>query len=108
MNKSIWTWLYLGGALVAALAGAFGFSNDILTIILVILGFIVGLLAFETEDLMNAGIRYLVFAITYNALGALPAVGSYLTGFFGGWFNFLAPVFLARGIMYMWKKYMGK
>ena len=108
MNNSIWKWLYLGGALVAALAGAFGFSNDFLSIILVIVGFVVGLVAFEADDLMNAGIRYLVFAITYNALGAIPAVGGYLTGFFGGWFAFLAPVFLGRGIMYMWKKYMGK
>lgn len=108
MNKSMWKWLYLGGALVAALAGAFGFSNAILTLILVVVGFVVGLVAFDADDLMNAGIRYLVFAITYNALQAIPAVGGYLTGFFGGWFNFLAPVFLGRGIMYMWKKYMGK
>lgn len=108
MDKNIWKWLYMGGALVAALAGAFGFSNDILTWILVLVGFVVGLIYFDTSDFMNAGIRYLVFAITYNALGGLPFVGSYLSGFFGGWFAFLGPVFLGRGIMFMWQKYMGK
>lgn len=105
--SGLWKWLYLGGALVAALAGAFGFSNEILTYVLVIVGFLVGLFYFENDDLMNAGIRFLVFAVTYNALEALPVVGTYLTGFFGGWFFFLAPVFLARVIKYMWTKYMG-
>ena len=108
MDKNIWKWLYLGGMLVAGLAGAFGFSNVILTVILVLVGFALGLFYFDAADFMNAGIRYLIFAVTYSALSPLPFVGNYLSGFFGGIFFFLGPVFLARGIMFMWNKYMGK
>jgi len=103
--KMVWKWLYIGGALVAALAGAFSFSNDILTQILIVIGFLVGLLYFDSADLMNFGVRYLALGAAYMSMDKLMAVGSYITGFFGGFFMFLGPVVLGMGLMFIWKKY---
>ncbi len=103
----IWKWVFVIGALVSAIAGAIGFKNEILTWILILAGVLVGLLWRDTEDLMGFGIRYLLLAAVAGALGAVPALGGYLTGFFGGFVTFLGPVALATLFMYFWKKYFG-
>jgi uncharacterized membrane protein len=101
----IWKWVFIVGALVAAVAGAFKFQNQILTWLLILAGVLVGLLWRDTEDLMGFGIRYLLLAAVAAALDAVPAVGPYLTGFFQGFVGFLGPVALATLVMYFWKKY---
>lgn len=107
-TKTILKWLYIGGALVAALAGAFRFSNDILTQVLIIIGVVVGLFYFDSADLMNFGIRYLVIAAVAASLNALIFIGPYLTGFFTGFVGFLGPVVLAMAVMFFVRKYFGK
>ena len=102
---SVWKWVYLIGGVVAALTGAFGFHNDILSWLLILAGVLVGLFYMDTEDLMGFGIRYLLFAAVATALGMVPAVGTYLSGFFGGFLAFLGPVALATLFMWFWKKY---
>ncbi len=79
---TIWKWLFVIGALVSAVAGAIGFQNEILIWILILVGVVVGLLWRNTDDLMGFGIRYLLLAAVATALGAVPAVGGYITGFF--------------------------
>ncbi len=103
----VWKWVFVIGALVAAITTAAGFSNPILTWILILAGLLVGLLWRNTEDLMGFGIRYLLLAAVAKALDAIPAVGPYLTGFFTGFVTFLGPVALATLFMYFWKKYFG-
>ncbi len=102
---TIWKWVFVIGALVAAVAGAIGFQNEILTWILILVGVVVGLLWRSTDDLMGFGIRYLLLAAVATALTAVPAVGGYITGFFQGFVTFLGPVALATLCMYFWKKY---
>jgi len=102
----IWKWVFIVGALVAAVAGAVGFSNDILTWLLILAGVLVGLFWRDTDDLKGFGIRYLLLAAVAGSLGALPAIGTILTGFFQGFVFFLGPVALATLFMYFWKKYM--
>jgi uncharacterized membrane protein len=103
----IWKWVFVVGALVSALAGAFGFRNDILTWILILAGIVVGVLWRSTDDLMGFGIRYLLLLAVATALDALPAIGGYLTGFFQGFVLFLGPVALTTLVMYFLKKYFG-
>lgn len=102
----VWKWVYLLGGLVAALAGAFAFQNNVLTMLLILAGVLVGLFHMDTEDLMGFGIRYLLFYYVSGALGMLPAIGSFLSGFFGGYLGFLGPVALATLFMWFWKKHV--
>lgn len=103
----LWKWVFVIGALVSAIAGAFGFKNEILTWVLILAGVVVGVLWRNTDDLMGFGIRYLLLAAVAGALSAVPAIGTYLTGFFGGFVTFLGPVALATLVMYFIKKYFG-
>ncbi len=59
----------------------------------------------DTNNLANAGIRFLVLAAVYAVLDAIPLVGPYLTGFFGGVLAFLGPVLLTALVIYFVKKY---
>jgi len=102
-SRAMWRWVYVGGGLVAALAGAFSFENQILTWLLVLAGILVGLFYADTEDVTNTGVRYLLLGAVYNALGFVPAVGPFITGFFGGFFAFLGPMMLALLFMWFWK-----
>src|SRR5512138_3452578 len=101
----IWKWVFIVGALVAAIAGAVGFANNILTWILILVGVLVGIFWRDTDDLKGFGIRYLLLAAVASSLGAVPAVGGILTGFFQGFVAFLGPVALATLVMYFVKKY---
>jgi uncharacterized membrane protein len=103
----IWKWVFVVGALISALAGPFGFRNDVLTWILILAGIVVGVLWRNTDDLMGFGIRYLLLLAVATALDALPGIGAYLTSFFQGFVMFLGPVALATLVMYFLKKYFG-
>ncbi len=101
----IWKWVFVVGAIVAGLAGAFSFQNQILTWILILAGVLVGLLWRNTDDLTGFGIRYLLLFAVAKALDAVPAVGPILSGFFTGFVGFLGPVALATLVMYFVRKY---
>lgn len=105
-TRSMLKWLYIIGGLVAAVAGALSFQNDILTWVLVLIGVLVGLFYTDTEDLTNFGVRYLLLSATFNVLSAVPAVGTYITGFFGGFLVFLGPIALLTLFMWFWKKHL--
>jgi len=105
--SSMWKWLYVGGVVVAGVAAAAGFSNDILNLVLILVGILVGLFYFDSADFMNFGLRYLIISAVAGALTAIPAVGPYITGFFGGFVAFLGPVVLTMAVMFFWKKYFG-
>jgi uncharacterized membrane protein len=102
---NIWKWVFVIGALVAGVAGAIGFANNILTWLLILAGILVGLFWRDTDDLKGFGIRYLLLAAVAGSLSAIPALGGILTGFFQGFVGFLGPVAIATLFMYFWKKY---
>ncbi len=103
--KSIGKWLYLLGILVAGIVGLLGFSATWLTIILVLVGILVAIIFVDSDDIVNIGIRYLVLAAVHGVLDAIPAVGPYLTGFFGGVLAFMGPVVLTALVIYFIRKY---
>jgi hypothetical protein len=111
---SPWKWVYLAGVFVAGLAGAFNFTalDPYLGWLLLLAGLLVGFLYFDSADVMNFGLRYLILWALANAsptfLGAVGMAESYVTGFLQGFFNFLGPVVLAQVIMHFSKKYFAK
>jgi uncharacterized membrane protein len=105
--KGVLKWVYVIGVLVASLAGAFSFHNDILMWVLMVVGVVLGLFYFDSSDLMNFGIRYLALGVAASALDKFVAVGPYITGFFQGFFGFVGPVVLAMIVMFFIKKYFG-
>jgi hypothetical protein len=108
---SPWKWVYIVGVLVAGVTGAIGFSNPILSWVLLLAGLLVGFLYFDPADVTNFGLRYLILvamtAYQSTYLTATGIAGSYVTGFLNGFVNFLGPVLLAQIIMAFWKKYFG-
>ncbi|GEM_PF-731020 len=109
--ESPWKWVYVLGALVAGVTGAIGFSNPILSWVLLLAGLLVGFLYFDSADVMNFGLRYLIVLAVASAsstfLGVTGMVGGYVSGFVGGFAAFLGPVVLAQVIMHFSKKYFG-
>jgi len=106
--NDIWRWVYLIGGLVAALAGVFSFHNNILNWILIIVGILVGVFYMDGEDLTGFGVRYLLFGAVAGVLGPIPAIGVYLSGFFGGFFSFLGPIALTVLVLWFWRNRVGK
>ena len=104
---AMWKWLYVAGILVASVAGAFGFQNGTLSIVLAVVGLLAGLFYFDSSDVMNFGLRFLIATAAAGSLGILPVVGGYLTGFFTAFAAFLGPVVLGMAVVYFWKKYFG-
>lgn len=105
--SSPWKWVYIAGVVVAAVTGAISFHNDYLTWALMVVGVLVGLFYFDSADLMNFGLRYLILGAAAATLDKFVVVGPYITGFFNGFFAFLGPVVLAMIVMFFWKKYFG-
>jgi hypothetical protein len=103
--KSIFKWVYLLGLLVAVVVALVGYSADWLTWLLILVGILVGIFYFDSGDVVNLGIRYLVLVATASALDGLLAVGSYLTTIFVAAAGFLGPVVLTVLVVYFVKKY---
>jgi len=104
-------WVYLIGVIVAGLAGAFSsFVSSVqpwLGWLLLLAGILSGVFFLDSSDVGNFAIRFLLLGATAKALDAIPAVGPYFSGFFGGVFSFLMPVGLTLLFMYFWNKYFG-
>ena len=107
--KTIGKWLYLIGLLIAVIVGLVGFSASWLSLILLLLGVLAAIFFLDSDDVVNFGIRYLLFAAVYMVFGDIPAIGTYLSQIFGAVLAFLGPVALTLLIVYFVKKhFMGK
>jgi uncharacterized membrane protein len=102
MNK-IWGWLYVGGTVVAALAGAFGFADPTLAMVLAVIGVAVGWFYFDTETVGEFGLRVVILWVVKEGLSTFPAIGGFITGFFSGWVGFLFPIVMAMALHWFWK-----
>ena len=107
---SIWKWVYLVGLVVAGLVAAFNFTvaDPYLGWLLLLAAILSGIFFLDSGDVVNFGIRVLLFFAVLKGFDLVPApVGPYLTGFFTGVWGFLAPAGLTLLIVYFWKKYFG-
>jgi hypothetical protein len=105
-------WVYLVGVIVAGLLGAFGKVLNlsaqismVVSLVLILAGILAGIFFLDSGDVVNFGIRVLLLGAVSKALDSVPAIGTYISGFFGGVFNFFLPVGLTLLVMYFWKKY---
>ncbi len=108
MGSNGWAkWVYLGGVIVAGLVSAFGITaaDPYLQWVLILAGILAGIFFLDSGDVVNFGIRFLLLSAVAGALGSVPTVGTYVSGFFGGVVAFLGPVGLTLLVMYFWKKY---
>ena len=109
-SNSGWAmWVFLIGLIVAGLAGALAsFVTPVqpyLGWLLLLAGILSGIFFLDSDDVVNFAIRFLLLGAVWKALDAVPAVGPYLSGFFGGVFGFLMPVGLTLLVVFFWKKY---
>ena len=106
--KTIGKWLYLIGMLVTILAALFGLSNDILTLILLIVAILAGIFYADPGDAANIGLRYLALAAVAGALSEFIAIGGYLTVIFEAAVWFLGPYVLTVLVVRFFNKEFGK
>ena len=103
-TDTVWMWLYALGMVVAGVAGGLGFQNDILTWVLLLVAVLVGLFYFNYEEIGEFGLRAVILYFAQAALGMVPVVGGFISGFFGGWVFFLFPVVLMMALKFFWHK----
>ena len=104
--RFLFKWLFIIGGVTAGVTNALAFQPDYLIWTLMIVGVIAGLFYFDSDDLINIGLRYVIFGAVANAVGGFYKIGSYIGAFFLGFFYYLGPVVLTVVVMYFVKKYL--
>lgn len=99
-TKTLGKWLYMIGLVVAILAALFGFSNQWLTLVLMVVGILVGLWVTPTDSLKAAIIRYVGLTFVAGALDGFIAVGPYITAIVNAVVGFLGPVLLTALVVW--------
>jgi len=102
----LFKWLFIIGGVTAGVTNALAFQPDYLIWTLMIVGVIAGLFYFDSDDLINIGLRYVIFGAVANAVGGFYKIGSYIGAFFLGFFYYLGPVVLTVVVMYFVRKYL--
>jgi len=107
--KNLFKWLFLIGLLVAIIAALVSFSATWLTSLLILVAVLTGIFFFDSGDVVNQGIRYLVLVAVAAALDKFIGVGPYLTAIFSAAVAFIGPAILTVLVVHFVKKYfMGK
>jgi len=108
LNEWRWLfkWLFILGGVVAGLANMFGFQNEFLISGLMLVGIILGVFYFDSDDVINIGLRYLIFIAVASSVGGFYKIGSYLSSFMAGFSYYLGPIVLTLLVVYFVKKYI--
>ena len=104
--KWLFKWVFILGGVVAGLANTFGFQNEFLISALMLVGVLVGIFYFDSDDVINIGLRYLIFIAVASSVGGFYKIGSYLNSFLTGFSYYLGPIVLTLIIVYFVKKYI--
>ena len=99
-------WLFILGGVVAGLANTFAFQNEFLISALMLVGILLGIFYFDSDDVINIGLRYLIFIAVASSVGGFYKIGPYLNGFLTGFAYYLGPIVLTLLIVYFVKKYI--
>jgi hypothetical protein len=73
---------------------------------LMTVGILVGIFYFDSNDLINIGLRFMIFGAVANSINGFFKIGGYLAPFFLGFAYFLGPIVLALIVVYFVKKYI--
>jgi hypothetical protein len=106
-------WLFILGGVATGVANALANNPDVsmpdyLIWVFVAIGIIVGLFYFNSDDLINIGLRFMIFAAAARSLPtSIESVFIlYITSFFLGFSFYLGPIVLTLAIVYFIKKYI--
>lgn len=102
----LFKWLFILGGVVAGVVNMYGFENEFLITALMVVGILVGVFYFDSDDVINIGLRYLIFTAVANSVGGFYVVGPYVNGFLTGFAYYLGPIVLTLVIVYFVKKYL--
>jgi hypothetical protein len=104
--KTLFKWVYLIGLLVAIIAGLVSFSAVWFTSLLILVAVLVGLFYFDSADVINLGIRFVVLTVAAGSMDKFLGIGSYLTAIFLAAVHFIGPAVLTVLVVYFVKKYL--
>ena len=104
--KFIFKWVFILGGVIAGLANMFAAQNEFLISGLMLVGVLLGIFYFDSDDVINIGLRYLIFIAVASSVGGFYKIGPYLNGFFTGFSYYLGPIVLTLVVVYFVKKYI--
>ena len=108
--KMLFKWLFVLGALTAGVTYALAPDTGVyqpapLIWTLMVIGIIVGIFYFDSDDVVNIGLRYLIFGTVVGAVENLYLIGTHITNFMLGIRLYLGPIVLTVVVVYFVKKY---
>ena len=109
--KFLFKWLFIIGGIATGVVNALAINPDFnvpsfLIWVSVGIGVIVGLFYFNSDDLINVGLRFMIFSAAARSLPGESELVAYATAFFLGFAFYLGPIVLVMAIVYFVKKYI--
>ena len=113
MNEWKWLfkWLFILGGIATGVVNVLAANPDFsipgpVLWASVGIGVLVGIFYFESDDLINIGLRFMIFSAAARTLPSSSETLSYIAAFFLGFSFFLGPVVLTLVVVYFVKKYI--
>lgn len=108
--KQLFKWLFILGLLTAGVTYALDpstgkYQPEALVWTLMLVGILTGIFYFDSDDVINIGLRYLIFGTVAGAIENFYVIGVHVTNFMLGVRLYLGPVVLTVIVMYFVKKY---
>ena len=108
--RLLFKWLFIFGALTSGVTYALSpdtgtYQPDALIWTLMLIGVVVGIFYFDSDDVINIGLRYLIFGTVVGAVENFYVVGIHITNFLLGVRLYLGPIVLTVVLVYFVKKY---
>ncbi len=109
--KFLFKWLFVIGGIATGVVNALAINPDFtipsfLIWVSVAIGIIVGLFYFNSDDLINVGLRFMIFSAAARSLPGESELVAYATAFFLGFSFYLGPIVLTIAVVYFVKKYI--
>lgn len=109
--KFVLKWLFIFGGVATGVVNALAINPDFtipsfLIYTSVAIGVIVGIFYFNSDDLINVGLRFMIFSAAARSLPGESEYVAYATAFFLGFSFYLGPIVLTMAVVYFVKKYI--
>ncbi len=109
--KFVLKWLFVFGGVATGVVNALAINPDFtipsfLIYTSVAIGVIVGIFYFNSDDLINVGLRFMIFSAAARSLPGESEYVAYVTAFFLGFSFYLGPIVLTLAVIYFVKKYI--
>ncbi|MBI5824064.1 MAG: hypothetical protein HZB18_08565 [Chloroflexi bacterium] len=104
-------WLFIIGGIATGVINALAINPDFkipgnLIWVSVVIGVLVGIFYFSSDDLINIGLRFMIFSAAARSLPGESEFVAYATAFFMGFSFYLGPIVLTVAVIYFVKKYI--